>query len=109
VHLRAGFDLKVESLELGPSGVELMFVRRVGKKQRATDRTVVLARASLEQFAGSLEFLDTLAELRAPTDIGSFFTRVAPREQAACGPPISRSARRGRAKMRRPSAFSTPV
>lgn len=46
------------------------------------DRTVVLARSSLEQIAGSLEFLDTLAELRAPTDIGSFFTRLQPKEQA---------------------------
>lgn len=47
------------------------------------ERTVVLAEATLEQFASSLEFLDTLAELRHAGDIGSFFTRLPPTEQAA--------------------------
>ena len=46
------------------------------------ERTVVLVKSTLERFAGSLEFLDTLAELRAPTDIGGFFVRLAPGEQA---------------------------
>jgi hypothetical protein len=50
---------------------------------RFPERTVVLARATLEQFAGSLEFLDTLAELRRAGDVGSFFTREAGTEQAA--------------------------
>jgi len=45
------------------------------------ERTVVLMEGTLERFAGSLEFLDILAELRAPTEVGSFFTRLAVAEQ----------------------------
>ncbi len=47
------------------------------------ERTVVLARGTLEQFATSLEFLDTLAELRRSGNVGSFFTREPGPEQAA--------------------------
>ncbi len=48
------------------------------------ERTVVLAEGSLDQFAASLDFLDTLAELRRVGDIGSFFTRqISAKEQAA--------------------------
>jgi len=47
------------------------------------ERTVVLVEGTLEQFASSLDFLDTLAELRHAAEIGSFFTRLAPQEQAA--------------------------
>ena len=47
------------------------------------ERTVVLARATLDQIAGSLDVLDVLTELRRPTDVGGFFTRQPPREQAA--------------------------
>ncbi|HKY34438.1 MAG TPA: S8 family peptidase [Polyangiaceae bacterium] len=47
------------------------------------ERTVILAYGTLDQFAASLEFLDTLAELRKAGDVGSFFTRQKPTEQAA--------------------------
>lgn len=46
------------------------------------ERTVLLARGSLNQFAASLPFLDTLAELRAPSERASFFMRLPPTEQA---------------------------
>lgn len=39
------------------------------------ERTVVFALGRLDQFAMSLDFLDTLAELRRPNGVGSFFTR----------------------------------
>ena len=54
------------------------------------DRTVVLVEGSLERLAGSLEFLDTLAELRGPTEVGSFFTRESPSEQAAWAKDLAR-------------------
>lgn len=47
------------------------------------ERTVILVEGTLEQFASSLEFLDTLAELRHAAEVGSFFTRLPPTEQAA--------------------------
>jgi len=54
----------------------------VGERHlRFPERTVVLAHGTLEQFASSLEFLDTLAELRRSGDIGSFFTREAGPQQ----------------------------
>jgi len=49
------------------------------------ERTVVLVEGTLDQFAASLEFLDTLAELRHAGEIGDFFTRLAPDEQADWG------------------------
>jgi len=56
----------------------------VGEKSLVfPERTVVLAEGSLDQFAGSLDFLDTLAELRRSSDIGSFFTRQTAEEQSA--------------------------
>jgi len=56
----------------------------VGEKHLAfPERTVVLAQGKLTQFASSLDFLDTLAELRRAGDIGSFFTREKPVDQAA--------------------------
>jgi hypothetical protein len=55
----------------------------VGEKHLTfPERTVVLAEGTLDQFAGSLDFLDTLAELRRAGDVGSFFTRQTPTEQA---------------------------
>lgn len=55
----------------------------VGERhQTFPERTVVLVEGRLDQFAGSLDFLDTLAELRHAGEIGSFFTRLAPDEQA---------------------------
>jgi hypothetical protein len=53
-----------------------------GERQTFPDRTVVLVRASLQQFAGALDFLDVLAELRRVKQIGSFFMRLGAREQA---------------------------
>jgi hypothetical protein len=54
------------------------------------ERTVVLAQGTLEKFADSLEFLDMLAELRAPREIGGFFMRIVPREQAAWASDLAR-------------------
>ncbi len=55
----------------------------VGEKHLTfPERTVVLAEGSLDQFASSLDFLDTLAELRRVGDVGSFFTRQTPEEQS---------------------------
>ena len=53
-----------------------------GERQTFPDRTVVLVRASLQQFASALDFLDVLAELRRVRQVGSFFMRLGRQEQA---------------------------
>ena len=53
-----------------------------GRHLTFPERTVVLAYGTLEQFADSVEFLDTLAELRRAGDVGGFFTREPAEEQA---------------------------
>jgi Subtilase family len=52
-----------------------------GEQQTFPERTVVLARASLKQFAGTLALLDVLAELRRVKQVGSYFMRLGRREQ----------------------------
>jgi hypothetical protein len=55
----------------------------VGEEQQAfPDRTVVLLRTSLTDLAKALDVMDMLAELRRVRQIGSFFMRLARREQA---------------------------
>lgn len=46
------------------------------------DRTVLLVRGSAQQLASSIDVLDDMAELRAPRQLGEFFDRMAPAEQA---------------------------
>lgn len=53
------------------------------EQQTFPDRTVVLIRASLRQLAATLGVLDVLAELRRVRRVGSFFSRLGKREQAA--------------------------
>lgn len=52
------------------------------ERQVFPERTVVLARASLQQFAASLPLLDVLAELRRVKQIGGYFMRLDRGEQA---------------------------
>ncbi len=52
------------------------------RRQTFPERTVVLAQGRLAEFAASLPFLDTLAELRRVDKVGSFFSRLPQKEQA---------------------------
>lgn len=78
--VRARFEkqAKAMGLEIGP------------RTLRFPDRTVVLALGTLAEFATSVEFLDTLAELRRPSEIGSFFTELPAIQQAEWARDLSR-------------------